>query len=101
MSHRAFIVSPLGTLERMPAPMSVAGASAGAKNESDDMKIIIPKVASDNFREKLQVSNKYIQNNVSNSLNIRDYVETRSTARHRETHAADKPRHSYNLKSWM
>lgn len=102
MSHRAFIVSPQGTLERMPAPLSVAGTSSSGPRESDDMKIIIPKVASDNFKEKLQLRSKYVQNNISNSLNIRDYVETRSTStRHKESVHTDKSRHSYNLKSWM
>lgn len=96
MSARAYLVSPSGTLERMPPPLTVSSSS---HNKDDKMKIIIPKVAMDNFREKLQVSGKYVQNNEANSLNIRDYVENRSSTRHKESHV-NKPAHSFQLKAW-
>jgi len=99
MSGRSFIVTTNGTLERMPAPIV---ADSSSKKRSDDMKIVIPKAATDIIQARLRSSTKYVQNNTANSLNIRDYIDGQSLKRKEREESKVTERISYNLRQqWV
>jgi hypothetical protein len=96
MASRSFIVTPQGTLERMPAPIV---ADKSTKKRTDDMKIVYPKSVSDSIQARLRSSTKYMQNNTANSLNIRDYTEGGRGARKEKPELrSEGGRVSYNLR---
>lgn len=97
MSHRSYIVSTQGSMERMPTPI-LAEPNRG---KIERMKIVIPASTQSTFQARLKTNGKYIQNNTANSLNIRDYTEyhVKSSERSSKT-LGDENRHSYSLKQW-